>query len=102
MNFLLKNNEINAQVLVEKTSKFISKTNKEMWKFIRSFWTNKGFLERNDITLKRKSWTDKTKLSDDFNDHYVKIVEDSCRFKANILGNKGLTDKEEIQSVIKS
>ena len=37
MNFLLKNNEINAQVLVEKTSKFISKTNKEMWKFIRSF-----------------------------------------------------------------
>ena len=73
------------------------KTNKEFWKLIETFLTNKEFLESN---LKRKTGLiiDEAKHSEDLNDYYVNI-ENRYELKPNILGNKGLNDKEEIRTI---
>ena len=57
--------------------------NKNFWKAIKPFLTNKGCLENSDIMLRddEKMITDEKKLVQLFNDHYVNIVERSCGFK---------------------
>ena len=58
-------------------------TNKIFWKAIKPFLTIKGCVEKTDIMLRddEKMITDKKKLVQLFNDHYIKIVERSCSFK---------------------
>ena len=58
-------------------------TNKNFWKAIKPFLTNKGCLENSDIMLRddEKMITDEKKLVQHFNDHYINIVEQSCGFK---------------------
>ena len=58
-------------------------TNKNFWKAIKPFLTNKGCLENSDIMLRdgEKMITDEKKLVQLFNDHYINIVGRSCGFK---------------------
>ena len=58
-------------------------TNKNFWKAIKPFMTNKGFFENSDVMLKddEKMITNEKKLVQLFNGHYINIVERSCGFK---------------------
>ena len=58
-------------------------TNKNFWKAIKPFLTNKGCLENSDIMLRdeEKIVTDDKNLVQLFNDHCINIVEPSCGFK---------------------
>ena len=51
--------------------------NKAFWNTVKPFLTNKGFLTNETIAIenKRKIVTDKSKLVNLFNSHYVNIVE---------------------------
>ena len=55
-------------------------TNKDFWKLIKPFLTNKGFLENAGIMLteKDKIVTEEKELAGIFNDHYINIVERTC------------------------
>ena len=54
-------------------------TNKEFWKTIRLFLTNKGFLESSDIIPINDDdmITDDKTLAKTFNEHYINTVERS-------------------------
>ena len=101
-NRFLKNpDEINSKLYKQQRNKFVSIqrksiqhyysnitsngiiTNKNFWKAIKPFLTNKGCLEKSDIMLRddEKMITDEKKLVQHFNDHYINIVERSCGFK---------------------
>ena len=58
-------------------------TNKNFWKVVKPFLKNKGCLENSDIMLRddEKMITDKKKLVQLFNDHYINAVKRSCGFK---------------------
>ena len=58
-------------------------TNKNFWKAIKPFLTNKGCLEKSDIMLRddENMITDEKKLLQVFNVYYINIVERSCGFK---------------------
>ena len=55
-------------------------TNKDFWKLIKPFLTNKGFLENAEsmLTEKDKIVTEGKELVRIFNEHYINIVERSC------------------------
>ena len=56
-------------------------TNKEFWKIIKPFLTNKGFLSGNEITIIENDEviTEEKILAEKFNNHYTNIVEQFCR-----------------------
>ena len=58
-------------------------TNKEFWKTIRPFLTNKGCLENSDIMLINDDdmITDDKTLAKTFNEHYINTVERSSGLK---------------------
>ena len=58
-------------------------TNKNFWKAIKHFLTNKCCFENSDIMLgdDQKKITYVKKLVQLFSDHYIKIVEQSCGIK---------------------
>ena len=58
-------------------------TNKNFWKVIKTFLTNKGYLQNSDTVLRAddKIITDDKKLVQPFSDHYINIAERSCGFK---------------------
>ena len=64
------------------TSKGIM-TNKQFWKTMKPFLTNKGCLENNDIILLdgEEMITNDRILAKRFNEHYINIVERSSGFK---------------------
>ena len=65
--------------------------NKQFWRVIRPFLTNKGFLQNNDITLieKGKIINDDKELAEIFNQHYINIVETSSGKKpSSVIINK--------------
>ena len=64
------------------TSKGIM-TNKQFWKTMKPFLTNKGCLENNDIILLdgEEMITNDRILAKRFNEHYINIVERSSDFK---------------------
>ena len=64
------------------TSKGIM-TNKQFWKTMKPFLTNKGCLENNDIILLdgEEMITNDRILAKRFNEHYINIVEHSSGFK---------------------
>ena len=55
-------------------------TNKEFWKIIKPFLTNKGFLSGNEITIIENDEviTEEKILAEKFNNHYTNTVERSC------------------------
>ena len=78
-------------------------TNKNFWKAIKPFLTNKGCLENSDIMLRydEKMITDEKKLVQLFNDHYINIVERSCDFEPEKLEfDIGSSNKNEVLSSI--
>ena len=78
-------------------------TNKNFWKAIKPFLTNKSCLENNDIMLRddEKMITDEKKLVQLFNDHYINIVERSCGFKPEkVEFDIGSSNKNEVLSSI--
>ena len=79
-------------------------SNKDFWNFVKPFSRNKDFIDGTDITLKldNKIITDVTKLAEIFNNHYVNTVEQSTGLKLTALEQKGLSDKAELCSIIKS
>ena len=85
----LKNNEISVfhsegslSHFVKITSKGIM-TNKQFWKNMKPFLTNKGCLENNDIILLdgEEIITNYRILAKRFNEHYINIVDRSSGFK---------------------
>ena len=66
--------------------------NKEFWKIIKPFLTNKGFLSGNEITIIENDEvvTDEKVLAERFNNHYTNIIEQSCGVrpkKLNLINN---------------
>ena len=61
--------------------------NKDFWKLIKPFLTNKGFLKNGEIMLteKDKIVTEEKEYTRIFNDNYINIVERSCRNKLTKL-----------------
>ena len=77
--------------------------NKIFWKLIKSFLTNKGFLENVEIMLaeKDKIVTGKKELVRIFIDHYINIVECSCGTKpTNLAKEQEIEDKKKAIGVI--
>ena len=95
-NELLLKNQWNKDVLLRKKciKNYFSKvtesgvsTNKEFWKIIKPFLTNKGFLPGNELTLIENDEviTEEKILAEKFNNHYTNIVERSCGVKPTKL-----------------
>ena len=64
--------------LIKLTQKNLT-TNKSIWKFIKTFLTNKGFIGNNELTIiyKNKTISDEKQLTKLFNSYYLNIVEKS-------------------------
>ena len=79
-------------------------TNKEFWKTIKPFLTNKGCLENSDIMLINddEMVTDDKTLAKTFNEHYINIVERSSGLKPEKteFDNSLNTSKNIIHSII--
>ena len=61
---------------------------KSIWKFIKPFLTNKGFISNDDVTFihKNKIIADKKQLTKLFNNYYINIVEKSSCIKPKTFG----------------
>ena len=85
------------------TSKAIV-TNKEIWKTIRPFLTNKGCLENSDIMLINddEMVTDDKTLAKTFNEHYINIVQRSSGLKREKMefDNSLNTSRNILHSII--
>ena len=112
-NELLLKNQWNKCVLLRKKciKNYFSKvtesgvsTNKEFWKIIKPFLTNKGFLPGNELTLTENDEviTEEKILAEKFNNHYTNIVERSCGVKPTKLNlvNNSLNGNESIIDAI--
>ena len=78
-------------------------TNKNFWKLIKSFLTNKRFLENAEIMLteKDKIVTEEKEIVRIFNDHYINIIERSCGTKpANVGKEQEIEDNKKSVKVI--
>ena len=78
-------------------------TNWDFWKLIKSYLTNKGFLEIAEITLgeKNKMETKSKEFLRIFNDHYINIVECSCGNKStNVAKEQEIEDNKNVVEVI--
>ena len=74
-------------------------TNKDFWKLIKPFLTNKGFLENAEIMLTEKE--KKKELVRIFNNHYINIVERSCGTNpTNIAKEQEIEDNKKAVEVI--
>ena len=79
-------------------------TNKEFWKTIKPFLTNKGCLENSDIMLINddEMVTDDKTLAKTFNEHYINIVERSSGLKPETMefDNSLNTSRNILHSII--
>ena len=79
-------------------------TNKEFWKTIKPFLTNKGCLENSDIMLinDEEMVTDNETLAKTFNEHYINIVEWSSGLKPEKMefDNSLKTSRNILHSII--
>ena len=79
--------------------------NKAFWNRIKPFLTNKGFLTNETIAIENKGKivTDKSKLVNLFNAHYINIVEKTSGCPPEIEGNpeNKTNDKATVQSIIR-
>ena len=85
------------------TSKAIV-TNKEIWKTIRPFLTNKGCLKNSDIMLMNddEMVTDDETLAKTFNEHYINIIQRSSGLKREKMefDNPLNTSRNIVHSII--
>ena len=77
---------VRRKSIIQHFSKIASKrimTNKQFWKTMKPFLTNKGCLENNDIILLdgEEMITNDRILAKRLNEHYIDIVERSSGFK---------------------
>ena len=81
-------------------------TNKNFWKLIKPYLTNKGFLENVEIMLteKNKIVTEEKEPVRMFNYHYVNIVERSCGTKpTNVAKEQEIEyNKKAVEVICKS
>ena len=79
-------------------------TNKEFWKTIKPFLTNKGCLENSDIMLINddEMIADDKTLAKTFNEHYINIVERSSGLKPETMefDNSLNTSRNILHSII--
>ena len=78
-------------------------TNKDFWKSIKPYLTNKGFLENVEIMLteKNKIVTEEKEPVIIFNYHYINIVERSCGTKpTNVAKEQEIEDNKKAVEVI--
>ena len=111
MSHCLKSSEISVLLRKKCIKNCFSKvtesgvnTNKEFWKIIKPFLTNKGFLSRNKITLIKndEAISEEKILAEKFNDHSTNIVERSCGgrpTKSNLVHNS-LNETESVIDAI--
>ena len=74
-------------------------TNNGFWKLIKPILTNKEFLENAEVMLTEndKLVTEEKELLRIFNDHYINIVERSCRIKpTNVAKEQEIEDNKVI------
>ena len=79
-------------------------TNKDFWKLVKPFLTNKGGLSGNDILLVKddKTITKDDELAETFNDHYINIVEKSSGKRPQSLAdtNKQARDRDIVKLIL--
>ena len=79
---------------------------KNFWKVIKPFLTNKGFIDGNETTIVDgdEIISEEKELVKIFNEHYINIVEKTCGLKPKILNqeNKTLTNSENIKKQYES
>ena len=78
-------------------------SNKDFGKLIKPFLTNTGFLENAEIMLteKDKIVTEEKERVRIFNDHYINIIERSCRTKATkVAKEQEIEDNKKAVEVI--
>ena len=79
--------------------------NKKFWNAVKLFVTNKGFLTNGNISIKVNDdlVTDKTKLANLFNLHYISIVENTSGAPPVIQGNpkNPNEDNTTVKNIIK-
>ena len=82
-------------------------TNKNFWKVIKPFLTNKGCIDGNEISIVNgdEIISDEKELVKTFNEHYINIVKRSCGVKSQNLFQEDtsahLTDTEKIDIIEK-
>ena len=90
-------------------SKSVSKSdfanNKKFWNAVKPLLTNKGFLADENISIKFNVdlVTDKTKLANLFNLHYINVVENTSGVPPVIQGNPNNPNEENttVKNIIK-
>ena len=79
-------------------------SNKKFWNTVKPFLTNKGFLTNNNVSKKVNDdlVTDKTKLANLFNPHYINIVENTSSVTPVIQENPSnpTEDKTSAKNII--
>ena len=94
------------KVYLNNVAKTGAETNKDFWKLIKPFLTNKGFLENAEIMLveKDKIVTEEKELVRMFNDHCTNIVERSCGTKRTNLAKEqeNENNKKAVEVICKS
>ena len=80
-------------------------TNREFWKTMKPFLTNKGCLDNCDIMLRggNKMITDDKRLAKPFNEHYINIVERSSGLKPEeiVCHNEDFDKRIVLHNIIK-
>ena len=74
-------------------------TNKDFWKLIEPFLTNKRFLENVEIMLaeKDKIVTEEIELVRSFKEHYINTIDRSCRTKPTKVAKEKKTTKKQLK-----
>ena len=79
--------------------------NKKFWNIVKPFLTNKGFLTNGNISIKVNDdlVTDKIKLANLFNLHYINIVENTSGVPPVIQGNPNNPNEDNtiVKNIIK-
>ena len=80
-------------------------TNRELWKIIKPFLTNKGCLDNSNIMLRgdNKMITDGKRLAKLFDEHYINIVECSSGLKPEkiVCHNEDFDKRIVLHNIIK-
>ena len=80
-------------------------TNKSIWKFMKPFLTNKGFIGNNDITFihKNKIISNKKQMTKLLNSYYINIVEKGSGSKQKTFGtNFENTNVQSARDIVNS
>ena len=90
---------------MKRVTKSSFSNNKKFWNTVKPFLTNKGFLPNDNISIKVNDdlVTDKTKLANLFNLHYINIVEKVSGAPPAIQGNPNSPNEDNtiVKNIIK-